>query len=637
MSRQRDHLAEQASALHAAVSREIRANHHAFHRLCSLGLAALAAVSILVAVCWLAIFALLPLVAAFGVILTRSARRVSESLVQQIGMLEQVRDTAVTNAGVQAQFLANMSHEIRTPMNGILGMAELLVRTRLDAEQEQMATTIQASADSLLNVLNDILDYSKIEAGRLELEAADFDLWQMIDDCAGLLHSSANQKGVELMTFLDPRISRSFRGDQSRIRQVVLNFLTNAIKFTMEGEVVLSVDLVEEDDSSQLLSLSVKDTGVGISRDGIRRLFKPFAQADASTTRRFGGTGLGLTISRRLALMMGGKITVESVIDQGSTFTFHVRLPLGDTTHARARPGEVDLSGHAILIVDDNETNRQLMVMQLTPTQIGIDVASNAISAIEVLRSASLRGNPFTMAVLDMAMPGFDGMQLAEAIRNDPDIPRIPIALASSLGTRPGLAEMAAADVFRWLNKPLSCGRLLQLVHDMASLRGAVSTQQPMRPNSEPEALAMEAAAALRVLVAEDNEINRRVLAGMMSRIGCEVTFATDGNEAVEMVKANEFDLVLMDCQMPEMDGFEATRAIRALGGHLAELPIVALTANVMPADREACVEAGMNDFLAKPVKLDVLRAAVQRWGDGSRRRLAPVAATPAAPPDQSE
>ncbi len=275
-----------------------------------------------------------------------------------------------------------------------------------------------------------------------------------------------------------------------------------------------------------------------------------------------------------------------------------------------------------MLVVDDNETNRQLMVMQLAPTKIGIDVASNAISAIEVLRNAARRGRPFTMAIVDMAMPGIDGMQLAEAIRNDPQIPSLPIAIASSLGTRPGLAEMASADVFRWLNKPLASGRLLQVVCDMASLRSGRPAAGSRR-GDDATAVATPATAAptvraARVLVAEDNEINRRVLAGMLRRIGCDVVFAVDGREAVQFVEQREFDLVLMDCQMPEMDGFEASRRIRTLAGVRADLPIVALTANVLPTDRDACLAAGMSDFLGKPVRLDVLRAAVQRWTTGA-------------------
>ena len=560
---------------------------------------------------------LLPLLACFLVFVGGAMASFQRQVIARFDDLEGARQGAMAAALSKAQFLANMSHEIRTPMNGILGMAELLVRTKLDAEQEQMATTIHSSAEALLAVLNDILDYSKIEAGKLELESVDFDVWQVVDDCAGLLHGAADQKGVELVTFIDPRLVRCHRGDSARIRQVLLNLVSNAVKFTLEGEVVLSAQLIDESDGQQVVGFSIRDTGVGIRPEELGRLFSAFTQADASTTRRFGGTGLGLAICRRLVELMGGTISVTSEPGVGSTFVFELRLPKGDLANARPRAEEVDLSGSAVLLVDDNETNRQMMVMQLAPTKIGIDFASNAIAAIDLLRSAARRERPFTMAIVDMAMPGIDGMQLAEAIRNDPSIPPLPIALASSLGTRPGLAEMASADIFRWLNKPLALGRLLQVVCDMASLRPGRAAVPPRRAE---EAAAVRAVPTplpmtnVRLLVAEDNEINRRVLAGMLRKIGCEVTFAVDGREAVQLVEQREFDLVLMDCQMPEMDGFEASRRIRASSTARATVPIVALTANVLPSDRDACLAAGMNDFLPKPVRLDVLRAAVARW-----------------------
>ena len=586
----------------------------------TLGFGMAAVVLAVVAVAWTEAspyWLVLPLL-AFGGAVGVAARAFRRSVFRQFAGLESARRSAVSEALTKAQFLANMSHEIRTPMNGILGMAELLVRTKLDPEQEQMATTIQASADALLAVLNDILDFSKIEAGKLELETADFDLWQLVDDCAGLLHHAADQKGVELMTFIDPRLLRCHRGDSARLRQIVLNFLSNAVKFTLEGEVVLAADLLDEDEQGQTVRLSVRDTGVGIRPESLDKLFAPFSQADASTTRRFGGTGLGLVICRRLVDLMRGRIDVQSTVGRGSTFAFELRLPKGDAANARSRAEEVDLSKHSVLIVDDNETNRQLMVMQLAPTRIGMDVASNAISAIEVLRNAARNGRPFSMAILDMAMPGIDGMQLALAIRNDAAIPPMPVALASSLGTRPGLAEMAEADVFRWLNKPLASGRLLQVVRDMASVRAATGILQTPAAAVAGPLPAVDNGAELAVLVAEDNEINRRVLAGMLRRLGCLVTFAMDGREAVQLVRGKSFALVLMDCQMPEMDGYEATRAIRAIGGDHATMPIIALTANVLPSDREACLAAGMNDFLGKPVKLDVLRAAIGRWGRAS-------------------
>jgi signal transduction histidine kinase/CheY-like chemotaxis protein len=555
----------------------------------------------------------IPFVVAIAVAIGSAFRDLERAIDAEVTAIDGARQRALAEARTKAHFLANMSHEIRTPMNGILGMAELLVQSRLDADQEQMAATIQTSADALLIVLNDILDLSKIEAGKLELEAAELDLWQLVDECAGLMHKSASEKGIEILTYIDPRVGRCHRGDSVRVRQLVLNFLSNGVKFTLAGEVVLGVDLLADDNGAETVRVWVRDTGVGISQAAIPRLFVPFSQADGSTPRKFGGTGLGLVICRRLVELMGGSIDVQSRLGEGSTFSFTLRLPKGEAAAWQQRAEQVDLSGESVLLVDGHATNLKLMALQLAPTRIGIDLAGDGDAAIELLRRAAREQRPFTMAIVDVMTPGMDGLQLVNAIRADAGIPPLPVCIASSVAGRPGAEQLDDADVFRWLRKPLASGRLLEAVRDMARVRLAPGDRQTIaRPRTAPRIA--ETDDGVPVLVAEDNEINRRVIAGMLRRLGCEPTFAMDGAEAVRIVQQRPFALVLMDCQMPEMDGYEATRAIRALGRSFGDLPIVALTANVLPADREACVAAGMNDFLGKPVKLDVLRSAIQRW-----------------------
>jgi two-component system, sensor histidine kinase and response regulator len=531
--------------------------------------------------------------------------RFHAAMQHRLVQVEDARRAADTAAKAKATFLANMSHEIRTPMNGILGMAELLCRTTLADEQRSMASTIQNSAEALLAVLNDILDVSKIEAGKVELEQAPFDLERLVQECAILLHGNADQKGIHLTTFVDPRIAAGHVGDAARLRQVLLNLLGNAIKFTLKGEIVAGVDLLAEDDKAQVICLSVRDTGIGIPPETLARLFVPFQQADASTTRRFGGTGLGLAICARLVELMGGRLTVDSSVGNGSTFAVELLLQKTGRELAPLAGEDPDLARQAVLIVDPNETNRQLLALRLMPTGIGIDFTEGTAAALAKLRAAAASGRPFSLLLLDAEGAAGDRRNLLVELRTESCIPPVGVAM---IGTASAAAGGAVEAGVRWLTRPIQHEQLLRVLRELVAASGQ---------RTPAEATTVAATGSLgdhRVLVAEDNEINRTVIGGMLNRLGCPAQFAIDGREAVRLATNGDFTVILMDCQMPELDGFEAARAIRALPGTRGQVPIVALTANVLPADRQACSEAGMNDFLAKPVRLPVLRQALERW-----------------------